>query len=298
MFWKPAKAFGLVIGSLILGATAGIVVYLARSTFAQDPGPSAYITGLFLALVAPLLAAEIYWLYGLATMRYYLDRNALVISCGMTRHIVPLDAIQAVVPGTDAPSATAFRGIAWPGCLMGTCALQDRGTLVVFSTEPHDRQLVVITEAACYGISPARPQAFLAEYATQRALGPLRRVQQERAVVRLAALPIWKDRAFWAGMGASLCASLVLFGLISTRFDALPDRLALSLSPQGEAFRIVGKEELYYFPVIGMVIVMTNTVAGMLVHQKERLAAWLLSAVTTCLQAPLWAVALSVLGRG
>jgi len=298
MFWKPAKAFGLIVGLLILCATVGIVVYLARSTFAQEPGPSAYITGLFLALATPLLAVETYWLYGLATMRYYLDRNALVISCGMTRHIVPLDAIQAVVPGTDAPAPTGFRGVGWPGCLMGTSELQDRGTLVIYSTEPHDRQLLVVTDAACYGISPARPQAFLAEYATQRALGPLRRVQQERAMVRLAALPIWKDRAFWAGMGVSLLASLVLFGIISTRFDALPDRLALYLSPQREAFRIVGKEELYYFPVIGMVIVMTNTVAGMLVHQKERLAAWLLSAVTTCLQAPLWAVALSVLGRG
>lgn len=117
-------------------------------------------------------------------------------------------------------------------------------------------------------------------------------------MVRLAALPIWKDRAFWAGMGVSLLASLVLFGIISTRSDALPDRLALYLSPQREAFRIVGKEELYYFPVIGMVIVMTNTGGGH-ARSPEGAPGGLASIRRHHLPtgAP-WAVALSVLGRG
>ncbi len=297
MFWKPAKAFGLTIGLLLLLASAGAVVYLWQSTVAQDPGPSAYVTGLLFAVSASLVALGIYWIYGLATMRYYLDRNALVIGCGTARHIIPIDAIRSIVPGTDVPLTGRLRGISWPGCLMGTGQTRDHGPLVTYSTEPHERQLVIITDSLCYGISPRQSEAFLAAYASQRELGPLRRVQQDRAVIPLAALPIWKDRAFWGAMIAGLLASLALFGLISSRFGSLPDRLPLYLSPQREAFRIVGKAELYLIPAIGAIIVLVNSIVGMVVHRRERLAAWLLAAVTACLQAPLWIAALSVLGR-
>lgn len=297
MFWKPAKTIGLIVGFLILVTIAGVVALLTHSVIGQDPGPSAYVTGLFLVLSAPLLVLWLYWYYGLATMRYYLDRNALVIACGVVRHIVPMESVRAIVSGADVPLADDLHGVSWPGCLMGSAQTRDHGRLAVYSTEPLDRQLVVITDSLCYGISPQQGERFLEEWAAQRDLGPLRQVEQERAYIPFAAMAIWKDRAYWAAMIAGLLASVALFGLISSRFGALPDRLALYLSPQREVFRIVGKAELYLFPAIGTVIAIANAVVGLLVHRRERLAAHLLAAMTAALQAPLWIVALSVMGR-
>ena len=297
MFWKPAKTFGLIIGFFILLSIAGVLMFLLHSVLTQDPGPSAYLTGLLLVLGAPLLALWSYWYFGLVTMRYYLDRNALVIACGAIRHIVPMDAIEAVVSGADAPLADGFRGVGWPGCLMGTARTVDHRPLTVYSTEPHERQHIAINESLCYGISPRRTEEFLGEWAVLKALAPLRSVRQERAYIPLAALPIWRDRTFWAGIVLALLASVALFGLISSQFDALPDRLPLYLSPQREAFRIVGKSEMYLFPAIGTVLVVANGTVGLLVHRRERLAAQLLAAMAASLQAPLWVVALSVLGR-
>ena len=298
MFWKPAKTFGLVVGLLILLTIAGVEGFLLRSVLAQEPGLSAYVTGLLLVLSVPLLGLWIYWYYGLATMRYYLDRNALVVACGATRHIVPLTAITAIVRGADVPLGEGFRGIGWPGCLMGMARTRDLGELVVCSTDPLDRLMVVITDARCYGISPAQGERFLAEWDAQRALGPVRRVQQETAYLPFIALPVWRDRAFWVAMLAGVVASVALSGVISGRYGALPDRIALHLNPQQEAFRIVAKAEMYLFPAIGMLLALVNGIVGLAVHRRERLAAHLLAAMTISLQAPLWIVTLTVLGAG
>jgi len=298
MFWKPAKTFGLVIGLFILLTIGGVEAFLLRSILAQDPGLSAYITGLLPVLSVPLLGLWIYWYYGLATMRYYLDRNALVVACGATRHIIPLTAIQSIRPGADVALSEAFHGIGWPGCLMGAARTREGAEMVVCSTEPMDRQLIVVTEDRCYGISPAQTERFLEEWAAQQALGPVRRVQHETAHLPFAALPVWRDRAFWAALLVGLVASVALSGIISGRYGALPDRIALHLNPQQAAFRIVAKADMYLFPAIGILMALANGAAGIVVHRRERLAAHLLAATSVGLQAPLWIVTLSVLGAG
>lgn len=296
MFWKPAKALGLVVGLAILLTIAAVSVSLLHSILAQGPGMSAFVTGVLFILSVPLLALWARWYYGLATLRYYLDRNVLVIVRGATRFVVPLGEIRSVVRGDEVAMSESFRGVGWPGYLTGVAQSRELGPVLTNSTEPLERQVVVVTARGCYGISPREPQRFLDELASYLATEPPRRVPQRTLLLPIAAHPLWRDRWFWLTMGAALVANVALFGLVSSRYGVLPDRFPIYLTPQREAYRIIARTEIYFVPAIGSLLLVLNGALGALLHRRERLGAYLMAAMSVVLQVPLWAAVSGMLG--
>jgi len=297
MVWKPAKALGLATGLIILLTLLCINILLLQSMGRQDIGAGLYLTVLLFILSLSALGVWGYWYYDLVTLRYYLDRNALVIACGASRQVVPIDAIQRILPGNEVELVQGIRGISWPGYVKGRAEAVGLGQLTIHGTEPVERQLIVVTAQQCYGISPREPKRFVADYAMRRALGPIRVLDQELRCSSLVAWPVWHDRGFWSMCILAFVVNIVLFGFIVNQYAALPDRMPLHYTVSGQADRIAAKVWLFVIPAIGGLAFAINTVLGLVLHRRERLGAYLFAGIACGVQAILWVATLGILNR-
>jgi hypothetical protein len=297
MVWKPAKALGLATGLVILLTLLCINILLLQGMGRQDIGAGLYLTVLIFILSLAALGVWGYWYYDLVTLRYYLDRNALVIACGASRQVVPIDAIQRILPGNEVEIIQGIRGLGWPGYVKGRSEAAGLGQLMIHSTEPVERQLIVVTDQQCYGISPRDPQRFLADYAMRRALGPISELDQELRCSPLVAWPVWRDWGFWSMCILAFVANIVLFGFIVNQYAALPDRMPLHYNVSGQADRIAAKAWLFVIPAIGALALGVNTVLGLVLHRRERLGAYLFAGMACGVQAILWVATLGILNR-
>ncbi len=297
MAWKPPKALGLAVGLIVALTILGIDVFLVRTMVGQDIGLNLYLTALAVLFSFPLLLFWCYWYYALLTLRYYLDRNGLVISTGAYRDTVPMESIQSIIPGSQVSPCQGFRGVSWPGYMVGRIDLKDHGLLRTHSTEPLERQLVVVTDTVCYGISPKNAGRFLEDYAVRRALEPMQRLKQGRELSPFAALPVWRDRWFWGSVILGFGANAALFGLISSLYGRLPDSVPMHFNAQGEVDRISSKAGLFVIPGIGALMLLLNGFLGVFLHRKERLGAYLLVFMTLIAHTVLWLAATNILGR-
>ena len=288
MAFEPAKTLGLVVGLIILLTIVAVDLFLIDWTLRQHFDLGSYLTGLLLVFSLPLLALLGYWYYGLLALRYYLDRNALVIGCGAFRRVVPLDSIVSIVPGSQVTVSRGFRGIGWPGYLRGRMRLRGLGVILVHSSEPLDRQLVVVTRSGCYGISPQDTQLFSEALWVRRTLGPTRVVERTVELEPIAALSIWRDRWFWAIIALAFVADAALFGYIARVYALLPARMLLRFRAHGEIGRIVPKTSLLLVSGIGAFTLGINAGLGFLIHRHERLAAYLLVVLSLAIQPILW----------
>ncbi len=297
MIWKPSKALGLATGLLMLLTLAGIQVLILQSLSEQDAGVSAFLTALQSLIFLPLLVRWLGSFYRLATLSYDLDAEYLVIRCGWTLHRIPLGTVQQVMHGREVHLDDSFGGIGWPGCLMGSVHAEDLGTLTICSTEPIERQIVLVTDAGCYGISPTDASEFTSSLNTARSA--VAQASDQPRVVRsgIAAWPVWSDRGFWITVSVALVANILLYGAISTHFAVLPERFSFWGAGPQQAMRIVPKAHLFLLPMAGTVMVAANALLGILVHRRERIAARILAVASLGLQIPLWTAVLSVLIR-
>lgn len=296
MVWKPSKTLGLVVGLIIVLVVIGVDAFLIDRMLKQSFGLSLYFTGLLFVSTLPLLALLAYWYHGLAALRYILDRNALVIACGAFNHVVPLDCIVNTVPGDQVVVSRGFRGVGWPGYLRGRMRLRGLGTLQVYSSEPLERQLVIVTRSRCYGVSPQGVQGFSEAIEVRRALGSTRAVEHAVEYGRVAAWPVWRDWWFWAHVCLATVINAALFGFIAGLYGHLPDRMPLSFDASGEVGRIIPKTNLLLVSGIGALTLGVNSVLGFLLHWRERLAAYLLSGVSLAIQPILWWAVVAIVG--
>jgi hypothetical protein len=297
MVWKPPKALGLGIGLVIVLTIIGIDAFLIRSMFGQSIGFNLYLIGLLFTISLPLLALWVYWYYGLLTLRYYLDRNALEIVCNTSRYVIPMDAIQRIVPGNEVVVAKGFRGVGWPGYLMGHLMLEGLGLMMVQSTEPLERQLVVVTDSLCYGISPSQAERFLEDFAARRALQPMRHITSSVEYAPFVAAPVWRDRWFWGIATLAILGCVALFGLIFRSYGQLPERIPLHFDARGQVDRIVAKSGFLVVPEIGALTLAINGLLALILHQHERLGAYLLISMAVVIQIVLWLATWGILGH-
>lgn len=295
---RPAKALGWLVAVVILLTILAVDALLLRGILQQRPGPGLFVTALLLTLSLPLLLVWLYWCVQFLMLHYELDRNALTISCGTHRYIVPLAEIIRIVPGEGLEVSRGFQGVGWPGYLNGHMRLKGLGRLTILSTEPLHRQLVVVTEKGCYGISPKEPAEFLHAYAQRRALGAT--VHLEQAVQRASLIEraLWRDAGFWGMLLLATLLNAALFGLIMSRYNTLPARIALRFDTYGQVLRIASRRWLLFVPAIGTLVLLTNTLLGGLVHHWERLGAHLFAITSLGVQSLLWLAVLTILNHG
>lgn len=296
MVWKPPRTLGIGVGIVLILTLTGIDLYLIQKISGQPFGLNLVLTVLLMCLMFLFTGLWFYWIYHLFTLRYYLDRNEFVILSGTTRQVIPMQYIRRITRGSDHTAAAHFRGVVWPGYMWGRTELADLGNLSIHSTQPLVCQLIVETDEGCYGISPGHAERFLEDFERRRTLGIMRESQPSETRFGLAALPLWRDKYYWALLALAFGANASLFGWIAERYPSMATRLSVHGSVPGQVGMIIPKSSLLIVPAIGALALVVDGLIGMVLHHRERVGAWLMGLVALGIQGVLWVAALGIVG--
>jgi len=254
------------------------------------------VIGLLALASLPALAVLAYHTLNCAALRYRLDRNGITIYGVGTERTIPIGDVRQILSGVQIPGViTHRRGVRWPGCERGVGRIPGVGVVHFFATQPWPDQLLVLTSGPAFAVSPRSPEQFMKAFAARQELGPNRQLEAEVRRARWLTWPLWTDRTARTLIGAALIINLGLFAYLSTRFPGLDLQLPLHFNSLGQVDRIGGKVELFALPMIGLIVLGTNLVAGLILYKWERAGAYLLWGAAAAAQVLFWLATLGLL---
>ena len=271
-----AAAGGLLVGAAALG---GGLLLKGRGAF------SPLTFGLSVALLVDLaaLALMLYWSMAAWRLRYRLSRNGLVIHWGASRIVVPMERIEAVVPGSQLGGSAvspwgyrAFRGLAWPGLRVGRAQLPDGTPARLYTTTSLAHSVAVLTPDGAYVISPPDPGLFVEAWRVRRPLGPTQHWREEEQRAWPLNLPIWRERWAWWLLGWGLLVNLALHGYLAFTYERLPAMLPLHFDVLGQVDRIASRAEVLRLPQLALLMLVVDLVLGFAVYGRDRVGTYLL----------------------
>ena len=278
MVFKPRRSTGILVGIAIIISLLALDALLLSHLRQSQISLVFFIFALLVIISLPLLALLGYLVYGLFNLQYQLHRNALTIAWGATRHVIPMSSIQEVVRGKDLGEEIRVRGIKWTGYLVGRVEVEGIGRTLFYATEPVAKQLLAITPALAYGISPVDADGFLDAFDIRQQMGPIQLLSYEHHQPGFLTWPIWRDRLAYLLLVLGAGANLVLFAYHCWRYPALD---------QADVFRL---------PAIGLVALVANCSLGVFIHRRQRVGAYLLFGGAIAVQLLSWLVALNIIG--
>lgn len=294
--WITDKRIGTQTGILLILLLI-VLDFIAIGVIGSQPiGPVTFFMGLLALISLPLIGLIVYQLVGLAQSGYALDRNSLTIVWGPIRQVVPTEAIQRIMLGTEVPGGVKrFRGWRWPGLMQGQAEINEAGFTLFYASSALKNQLIVVTPTISYAISPTDAAGFIESIKARYELGPTQAIEQTTYHPPVFDWPLWRDRLAWAFGGLTLTALIGLFALICFRYPDLPARLPMHYSVAGLVDRVGVRSDVFILPVIGAMTLLVNVLIGMVVYQRERMASYVLWGGMVLVQFLLWVGAFNLL---
>lgn len=277
MDFRPPRAIGTLVGGGIASWCFGITLALVIRGVTEDVSlgiVALYGVASIFFFVGLLFA---YWTYSLGTLRYNIDRNALTITWGDIRQMVPLSQVERLVPGRELPNPKVS-GINWVGHHVGHAHVEGGiGDTVFYSTHRSPQELLyVVTPTQSYALSVEDEVAFAEAVQAQQRLGSLVAVAQGPERMYLAAQPFWEDRtAQMLALGA-FATFFALFAYLYQQYPGLPESVALSFPQMSGVTRVASKSELLQIPLTGMGLLLVNLALGFVAHAWERMVGYIL----------------------
>lgn len=277
--WCLVVAGALVVRGLRQDVSLGIVSLFAVATVFFGLG---------------LLFA--YWTYSLGTLRYTLDRNALTITWGDIRQMVPMSQIERLVPGRELPNPRVA-GVSWLGHHIGRAEIEGGvGQTLFYSTHRSPSELLyIVTPEQSYAVSVEDEVAFAEAVQAQQRLGSLVAVPQAPDRLYLASQPFWEDRMAQTLALMALGTFFAMFAYVYHQYPGLPPSIELSFPQIDGITRIGSKEELLKLPATGVALLALNLVAGFIAHSWERMVGYVLLTAAIAAEGILLAAAIIAL---
>lgn len=294
--WQIDPQTGLRVGLALIVAILLLMGGLVAWVINQAVSIWTFVFALMILLLVGAVLLLSYWLVGLVRSGYTLDRNALTIIWGASEQVIPTSEIERVVLGDELEGRVRFLGIRWPGHWVGYGRVEELGPVLFYASEPPRRQIFVVTEGLAYGISPDDREGFLRTLQSRLAMGPTQIVE---AISRGAAFlrwDIWRD---WLGLiliGIGFLAVLALFGFLCARFPSLPRLLPLHFDSAGDPDRLGSRGQIFFLPLIGLIVLLVNGGIGVVLYRRERVGAYLLWAGASLVVIFLWTAVMGILG--
>jgi hypothetical protein len=297
---QPPQTPGLRVGfsllALILLVDALLLVLLIQLpvTFFT------FLCGLLLLLSIPALLIVVYWIIALREARYDVEGGALIIQWGRLRQVVPLKAIAAIVPGEESGGIVHFQGLRWPGLRVGRGAVAleegERATRF-FATRELNEQLLIVTEARVYAISPSDREIFRDSLVALLRTTLPRTPAVEATDLDFWRWALWRDRAAWLLLGAAAGLNLLLFALLSTVYGRLGLTVPLDVGAGGEVIRSGSPAGLFVIPLAGLLTWVVNGGLGLSFYlsERNRPVAYIIWGATVAIQVAAWIAALGLL---
>ena len=214
-----------------------------------------------------------FWTYALATLAYALDRNALIISWGPTQQVIPLGAIERLVPGT-AVGVPPIRGVAWWGCHVGRARIDRVGSVLFYSAhQTPEEVLYVMTPQQSYAVSVGDPSEFARQIVRRQELGPTTELEHHVRRSGFGLLSLWEDPRGLAIAGvANRGGRPRLAAQLGVRYGSVPETIPLHFpaSDPPPLVEVVERSALFELPQTATAILLVGLVFGALVHRRER----------------------------
>ncbi len=289
MEWLTDKRTGTQTGLLFIIGLVVLDIFCLIGITTRPIGPLTFIFFLIMLGSIPLLVLIAFQLYGLARSGYDVDRNAVTIYWGPVKQIVPVEAIQRIMLGTEVEGKVElFRGWRWPGLMQGQGYLPEAELTVFYASTALPQQLILITPNISYAISPADAAGFIESIKARYELGPTQAVEQTTEHPAFFDWPLWSDRVAHYLLITSVTMCLLLFGLVSLRYPALPAVLPLHYNAFGLPDRTGPATQAFLLPLIGLLALAVNTLLGGAFYRREQVASYLLWGGTIVVQVLLW----------
>jgi len=296
MEFRPSRTVGSLVGGALAAWCAVLAAALVVRGLMLEVELSViplYVAATVFALLALLFA---YWTYSLGTLRYTIDRNALTITWGDIRQMVPLSQIERLVPGRELPNPHVA-GVSWLGHHVGRAEVEGGiGDTLFYSTHRSPEDLLyIVTPAQSYAISVHDEVAFAEAVQGHQRLGSLVAVAQAPDRLYLAAQPFWDDRVAQLLAVAAAATFFAMFAYVFREYPRLPESIALSFPHLDGVTRVGSKSELLKLPMTGVGVLLVNVALGFIAHAWERMVGYLLLAATIAAEGILLAGAIIAL---
>lgn len=209
--------------------------------------------------------------------------------------MIPTPQIERVVLGEELKGQVRFRGVRWPGHWVGYGEVEGLGPTLFYATVPPRRQVFLVTPGLTYAISPEDRNGFLQALHTRMQMGPTQAVEPSSHGPAFLKWGFWRDRLGLGLILGTLGGNLALFGFLSARFPTLPRLLPLHFDAAGSPDRLGAQGQIFFLPLIGVVVMLVNGGLGGVLYRRERMAAYLLWGGSAVVQVLLWAAVLGIL---
>ncbi|MSQ41514.1 MAG: hypothetical protein EXR65_00520 [Dehalococcoidia bacterium] len=291
MYYQPPRGLGLLVGSVITLWAAAVALTLFNNGLTADVGIGWFLSYAVALAGVALTALFAYWTYALSTLSYAVDRNGLVIAWGPTRHVIPLGAIERLVPGTSV-GVPHVRGVSWWGHHVGRAHIERIGDVLFYSAhESPEQVLYVMTTERNYAISVENPADFARAIQVRQDLGPTTLVTHHVDRSGTAAQGFWSDRLALALCVLAIAASATVWVQVALRLASLPEMLDLHFPPAGPRaiVSVVARDALLELPRTASLILGINLVVGAALHLWDRVTGYVVLIAAVLIQAAFYA---------
>jgi hypothetical protein len=261
---------------------ASALLFLAVAAFvlggSREPGLGMLLMCVLAAALGGIGLALLVWAIGYRRLAYCLAESGLRIDWLGRTLIVPYSAIQGISTGQRLAGHAAPRTWRWPGISVGPRRVRGLGRLRFYATSTDQSHLTFIAvEHGGVIVSARDPNGFRAAL--------IERVEHSGA----QSGDIWEltppNQVPWTALAdpwlpvcavVGTLALLVIVWVITARFDALPDLLAIHFDASGRPNQIASKFDLLRLPLSGLFLMVLNWLVGVWLHPRYRLLARLL----------------------
>ena len=287
---RPPARLGTFFGASVALALATLAAGLGVLVLSSPVDLLTVARGLLIVLILPAVGVVLVGLAQLRSANYAVDRNAILIRWGRTVQTIPLPDVEGILQGIGKGHVSRFRGLRWPGYWSGRGWISGLGSVRFYCTTPADRQLVILTGAGAYAISPKDPDRFMDLYATQRGMGISESMEQTLVQPSILRRGLLTDptAGLLLAMGGAL--NLLLVAILASRYGRLPHTLPLHYDQAGLPDRLGGPGQLFLLIALGAIAWLANGALGAVIYRRsgERMAAYLLWGGAVLLQVLLW----------
>jgi len=254
---------------------------------------------LLVVISIPLFIHIAYRAWIVASLEYWVDRNAVTIRWAGLQHVLPLPKIVQIYENdNNAPSSS--NRLQWPAHYfqeIGRTSVKIEGKPVsMLSSQPLSNCLLLDLGDVMYAISPEDSQAFVALIQERYELGPAVDVSYERVptncVQRVLNQLTHQDSIGVGLLSAGAIGLLLLFGLLMVRFPNLPNDIVMRYTEAAGQDGIVrvpavirSKSTLFLLPSIALLTWLFNGLCGIwMALRDQRVGAYLLWGGTIIVQ--------------
>jgi len=278
VIFRPPRALGVIVGGALAvwaAIVAGLAANLAIGASAELKTLVAWVVAAVMLLIALAFAN---WTFAVATMAYTIDDEALTITWGWRRVVIPIATIQRMIPGRNIEEPR-IEGLNWWGCHVGHAEVPRVGYTMIYSTHSGPEEILyVVTSEGSYGLTVLEQAQFAREIQERALAGPPEDIPQRAVATGLGAMPFWRDRQAVIAAALSALACIALAAYVVVRYPGLPDVVQLEFPSLGGVARFSDKSELLRIAYLGVGILAVNTLVGVTIHARERAAGlWLLA---------------------